>query len=435
MDNDVYLSGKLVSFNVASNKPAHLAELFDNLQSTAGSMQSFEVLVKADIEDPAMQAYLESEVGRRPFEIRYIVTPRLDGYYSLHKAYNDLWRIADPQTPFLSVINDEVRFRTTGWDLVLGKYVNFYPDGVFRLRISDNRMRNYYSLTECFSAPENYPFVTRTWLELTEGWGEFWGPDAWHQAVEYFLGFDGNSFAPLGVFRGVPVFEIRLGGQEAGLGWSGRKQRERVRRIRRGWWELERHHRREDFLRLARRLQAHIETCRGGHESYVLEEDMKDRRLVVRSAGSRQILATYSFRVDRLAPLKRHLIILRRRILIALESHLSDATMISIERIWRLAGRVKRSPLAPVSRARHFVAWLKSLLVKLLRATPLWRLAGRVKRSPLAPVSRARHFVAWLKSLLVKLLRRRHMRIKRSVFVSAIAGRPKLVQAHVKETV
>jgi len=81
---------KLLSIITASIHKNKLSGLFANLETTASDMDSFEVLIKLDDENPEMIAYLETEKRQRPFSIRYIATPRLNGYWNLYLAYNEL---------------------------------------------------------------------------------------------------------------------------------------------------------------------------------------------------------------------------------------------------------------------------------------------------------------------------------------------------------
>lgn len=266
---------KIFSIILASNKPENLTGLFDNLEQTCESPDSFEVLVKVDKEDLPSVEHIKEEKKKRPFEIRYIATPRDEGYYTLHHAYQQLFTdVSDPDTYFLSVFTDEIRFQTKGWDQKLRNYIKFFPDDVFRLRISENKFRNYYALSECISSPENYSIATRQWYTLTEGMGDvFWGVDSWHQCIEYYLGQTQTKKNFQGINRGIPIYDIEVGGMEAGEGWSGEAQEERIRRIEEGWLACNAYEAHQKMYRLATRLAVHIWAHEEDWPDYDARED------------------------------------------------------------------------------------------------------------------------------------------------------------------
>jgi len=273
----------LFSIIVASNRPDNLLALFDNLEETCSDPRFFEVLVKADSEDESTCALLADEAEKRPFSIRAFISPRNGGYYELHHFYQQMLADVSSETYFVVVFSDEVRFKTKGWDDVLRGYVGYFPDDIFRLRISDNKFRQYDNLYECSSYPENFAITTKAWYLASEGMGDFWGPDSWHQVIEFYLsrmpGDDGF------LSRGIPVAEIQMTGISASIGESLPSVFDKVRRSEISWRDLTRRSGQEDFLRRAARLAAKIRLSDLGDVEDQISENPKTKMISVGSGA------------------------------------------------------------------------------------------------------------------------------------------------------
>lgn len=281
---------KIFSIILASNRPENFSAFLDNLEQTCDSPKSFEVLVKVDSEDQRMVDGVEAEIARRPFDIRCMVAPKGGGYYALHHAYQRLFmKFSDPGTYFASVFTDEIRFKTEGWDAKLANYVGLFKDDVFRLRISDFKVKNYYRMYESLPMPENYSITTRKWYELTGGLWEimpgqkdaFWGVDSWHQCIEYYLGQCLDPTMVKGIYRGWPIDDIKIGGVEAGAGWEGAAAFDRARRVSKAWLATDSYKAHLNFYRLAQRLAAHVWAIHFGYLGYVLIDDRKKKTYLV----------------------------------------------------------------------------------------------------------------------------------------------------------
>ncbi|OGT42938.1 MAG: hypothetical protein A3F42_06715 [Gammaproteobacteria bacterium RIFCSPHIGHO2_12_FULL_37_34] len=269
-----------LSIFLATCRPHNIIKFLDNLVETASDPRSFEVLIKIDEGDQTLTEVLENYKKSTSLTIKYLATPKLDGYYSLQVGYNKLLKITHPDSYFCWLLTDEIRLRTTGWDAILKNYIRFYPDDIFRLKLSIFQLKNYLDLYECLPCPDNYAVTTRKWLELTGGWGEFWGPDSWHQCVDFYLALCKNKFHEFGIWRSIPVFGIEVAGQEAGQGSQSRKSRDlRVIRIRKGWKQHSTHSAQENFYRLAQHLNAHIyaHECKIAH--YIIRDNPKTKML------------------------------------------------------------------------------------------------------------------------------------------------------------
>lgn len=249
---------KLLSIIIASNRPHNMRAFLDNIHKTISNPVSLEILVKIDDGDEAMRQLLEDAIEHYPFEIRFIQTPKLDGYYSLHYAYQELFELSDVNTYFILPMNEEIRFCTSGWDETLRSYVGFFADDIFRLKISVNKYRNYYTYHECGPNPENYPILSRKWVTLAEGIGDCWGPDGWHQFIDYHLGimFGLNNLP--GLFRSIPLADIEIKGEETGRELTIQQSRERERRVHLEWWRMYSPKVQQNIRRLAVKMWAHI---------------------------------------------------------------------------------------------------------------------------------------------------------------------------------
>lgn len=249
---------KLLTIITASNRPHNMRKFFENLKETVEDYSAIEVLTKIDIGDTAMQEVMEEAVNKYEFEIRYLQTPRLDGYYTLHYGYQQLFEMSNPETYFIFPVNEEVRFKTKGWDRVLAGYVKFFDDDFFRLKISRLKNRNYYSFHDSGPTPENYPFATRKWMELAGGIGDCWGPDGWHQYIDFHLGQTQGINSSPGIFRSIPINDILIGGEEAGKELTAQQIKIRSHRIFQEWWRMYRTEAQQEFRKIATRMLAYV---------------------------------------------------------------------------------------------------------------------------------------------------------------------------------
>ena len=289
-----------LSIFAATCRPHNIIGFLDNLAQTADDLSSFEVLLKLDEGANELITLIENYKKEAKFRINYLATPVLDGYYSLDRGYNELLKIADKDTYFCWLLTDEIRFEKKGWDSILKKYIGFYPDNIFRIKLSVFQLKNYHDFFECLSAPDNYAVTTRQWLEITEGWGHFWGPDSWHQCIDYFLGLCKNKDNPYGTWRSFPIFDIVVNGQEAGQGITdSKKEEERAIRIHAGWSKHSTHEAQENFNKLALRLNAHIIAVANNLNNYIVEENIY-KKTVSLFDSEKKSHTTSSYKLPRL---------------------------------------------------------------------------------------------------------------------------------------
>lgn len=287
-----------LSIFAATCRPDNIVPFFNNLADTCDDPSSFEVLIKLDDGADELIQLIENYKKTAKFSIKYLATQKLDGYYSLDAGYNELLKITHPDTYFCWLLTDEIRFETKGWDSTLKKYIGFYPDDIFRIKLSIFELKNYYHFFECFPCPDNYAVTTRKWLEITGGWGDFWGPDSWHQCVDYYLGLCKNFSNPYGVWRSIPVFDIKVGGQEAGQGVKDRKKLdERADRIWLGWRKHSTFKAQENFFKLAQRLNLHICARNLQLDEYILQEDPDLKTIKLYSPHRKRPYLTYSYKI------------------------------------------------------------------------------------------------------------------------------------------
>jgi hypothetical protein len=291
-----------LSICVCSNRPANIAGMMENLDATAADKNGFELLVAVNEGDRAVIDAIDAQRVKVRFSCRIVEVPQREGYYSLHHGYEALRASMDSSSYFVWQISDEIRIKTKGWDEILKRYIRLFPDDLFRLRLSLNKWRNYYCLYECFPYPDNYTVTARAWYDATEGSGEIWGPDSWHQGIDYFLGQLRNPYEPYGkgVFRSIPVHEVELENEAAGQGLDSPQSAKRRQRIKDVYRELCGLVAQEKFLRLALLVNARIWMAGKLREQpqsgpLFLREDTKRRRICVVDAADMELYgASYS---------------------------------------------------------------------------------------------------------------------------------------------
>lgn len=253
---------KLISFIIPSRYPKNVQAFFDNIQETAHHPQQIEVLVKFDDDQTDTISWLKRQQEIRPFTIKFINTPRIEGFYSGAIAVEQLFYMTDPDSYFIHIMSDEPRFLTKGWDDILRSYQHFFKDDIFRLRLSSFKYKNYSSHYECTFQPDSFPIYTRRWLELTEGTGDCWGSDGYQQCVAFHLALGPKSyfnyFREFTYHRDVVVPNIDMAGLEFAAGVATSIKLEREKRNFAEWNRLTSHPMQEHFSYLARRLYCAI---------------------------------------------------------------------------------------------------------------------------------------------------------------------------------
>ncbi len=284
-----------ISICVPTFRPGNLLGLLDNLEATATDKKDFEVVVGIDEGDLAVISAVDGHKSKLSFVCRYVEVPKRESYYSLHFICEAMFTAAAPSSYFLWPLSDEVRLKP-GWDVALKRYRGLFPDDLFRLRMSGNKWRNYRTLYECLTHPDNYPAYTRAWLEAVDGIGEIAGQDTWQQSIDYFLGMLKNPYVPYGkgIFRSIPIHDIQLANEEAGHGLTRPQSQERHRRINQIYRDLSGLVAREKFLRLAQRVNVRIWRAGKLREQpelapLALHEDVKARRISVRDAAGTEL--------------------------------------------------------------------------------------------------------------------------------------------------
>lgn len=278
--------GLLVSFNLASNNAANFAGLCANLADTAADPSCLEILVAIDEDDQAMQACIERERAIRPFRIEALTIPPA-GYFNLWRWLNRLHARCDPTAYFVNNINDEIRFRTHHWDRVLRRYVDFFPDRLFRLRTSVFKQRAYVDYWENGYAPENYAFYTKRWIDLQGDWNPCHGPDAFQQFVAYYL-IRSRYPASQQHNRDITIWDIEIGGEGVSIGLTPEQAERRALAGWKAWYRLVSHPMQEEALRRARHLQLYIEALQAGYHGFAIvdDPDVKQTRAIDPETGA-----------------------------------------------------------------------------------------------------------------------------------------------------
>lgn len=291
----------LISLHLASNNASRLGGLFDNLEKTSLNPSDIEVLVKVDLEDKSMLGYVAEEAQLRRLNIRHIATPRLDGYSSLWRAYNDLISICDPAAYFVALITDEFRFTTKLWDQELSNYIGFFPDHVFRLRISEHKLRNYFSVWECGYAPDSYAIFTKRWFDISGDWNACNTPDAFQQMVMFFLyksTFPSTNNRQYS--RDIPIWNIKISGETPYQGLSEEQLKVRVKKAKEDWRILISFNIQLEALHRAHRLKAYFFATEMALSNYSIESDRERRLVVLRDRDTDIIIAKFYYRLNRL---------------------------------------------------------------------------------------------------------------------------------------
>jgi hypothetical protein len=256
----------LLSIHLASNRPDQFTLLAKNLDEVTANKNAYEIIVKIDTEDTKMIECVNALVKMYGEDrIKPLIGAKKLGPWSTWEFYNYMVPMTHPKAYFVWNPADEVRITTQGWDKVLANYIGFYNDHIFRLKLSDNRLRNFYYFHEVLGSPDNFPIITKKWMDLCGLWGDCHSPDLFQQAVSFHLGKQNY-------FRDIPIFDIDLAGIEAGLLIPPEQSASRTYHVRRLWIIALSKHMRSRYIAHANKIRFFIQSCAKGATEVKIKE-------------------------------------------------------------------------------------------------------------------------------------------------------------------
>ena len=281
----------LISILTPSRRPHQLVGFFDSIEAMTSELSDIEVVVKIDDDHPEALETLSQEIKKRPFRIKVINSPRYLGVLSIWLGMQDAFVASDPDAYFVWLVTDETRILTKGWDDVLRKYVGFFEDDIFRLKLSGSRYNNYSHPFQCSTIPDSFAVFTRKWLELTEGLGDCWGSDTVQAQISFHLGLGdegyGNVFGLGSEFRDIPIHDIQFGGWHFGDDRDSQTSQALNLTLMREWYRLVLPKQQELYNYLAKKLSLYIWAYENQVSKfrYVKDEDEQVVRIVDPETG------------------------------------------------------------------------------------------------------------------------------------------------------
>ncbi len=132
-------------------RPREAWRMAGSALDTASSVESVEVLLGVDADDPEYHEYLRLQLENSGRNINCIVVPQ---GWTVSQIWNHLWKLSEGRVFLMG--NDDQLFKTLDWDLRLLEVDRSYPDGIYVAWFND--MVN--GATHCA-----FPCVSRTWTE------------------------------------------------------------------------------------------------------------------------------------------------------------------------------------------------------------------------------------------------------------------------------
>lgn len=213
----------IFSIHLVSNNPEAVKEAILNIEETANNPSEIELVIMIDEGDLACINAITSLQSSSKLNLRYFETNKIKCFDDLWKPDDDSLATVSKEVYFVTIFNDEFRFKTKGWDDILKKYIGYYEDDIFRIRLSRYRFRNYKDFWECIYAPDSVAFYTKKWLDITK---TKFHTDTWQQLVAFYL-VNSRKFDHIQYSRDIVEPFIEIEGEGAGVGLSLLKAREK----------------------------------------------------------------------------------------------------------------------------------------------------------------------------------------------------------------
>lgn len=176
----------IASILINSKNPKNLEKVFNSYVSKASDKSSFEIIVNINSDDHKTKNFLESQIKKKFFKLKYISSYEGD-YFSGHINNNNMLKEVSDESYFISCTGDRVLNTTKFWDDELRKYINYFDDQFFRIKCSSHKHRKYFDYWECCFAPSNITFTTQKLIKINNDLSPCFSHDAFQQCVFYYL--------------------------------------------------------------------------------------------------------------------------------------------------------------------------------------------------------------------------------------------------------
>jgi hypothetical protein len=131
-------------------RPQQLAGLLHGLAATVSNRDSVEIVLVTDADDPASR-----DVACTALQVRHVIVPPGQTMGTLNSAGYEASR-----GRYLMLLNDDVVPRTPGWDGVVRRIFNCYPDDIALVHVNDLVMQRHLC---------TFPIVSLRFCALTGG--------------------------------------------------------------------------------------------------------------------------------------------------------------------------------------------------------------------------------------------------------------------------
>ena len=202
----------LLSILVPSKNKNNLNEFFNSFENNAANPNCFEIIVNIDENDNDMIKFLDQQISKRKFFLKYIESP--PGYFNGHIHNNVAQKLSNKGAYFITCLTDRMKINTKNWDHKLSKYKNLFNDDIFRLTCSEFKNRNYLDYWESCFAPSNIVFTTRKWIEICDNqWSPAFSADSFQQCISYYM-MTYDNFCSTHFKRDISLYEFLFEGQK-----------------------------------------------------------------------------------------------------------------------------------------------------------------------------------------------------------------------------
>ena len=193
------------------------------------------------------------------FQCNFVIlsSPRGRAYVDLWHWVNYLFKVSSKKSNFVMNTSDEMYVKEKNWDINLSKYENLFDDGIFRLRTSVYKNRNYNTLWECGYAPDTTAIYSRKYLTIQGNFSPCFGPDNGQQFVAYYLS-KLNYPRHYQYLRDYVINDINFEGQGTNADMQGASLRKRQVINYQLWNNMFTHDNQEDYYLRARKIQIAI---------------------------------------------------------------------------------------------------------------------------------------------------------------------------------